>query len=318
MVFALVAGVAVASCTLPVTPDAADGASPTPSTTSAPLAERVAAADAYARARRADVSIALLDRATDGAVEVSGSSIDVPVPCASIVKVFLAAQLLHLDATGERPLSADDDATLSAMLESSDDGAAGTYWTELGPDAVREVADRYELAHTTPASGASWWNTESTAGDLVRFYRGVLDDVDGLGAARIDRFVDLLEGWAETANDGYDQEFGIAAVLTSAPRHHPDARAVAVKQGWMCCISGRWIHWSTGIVGHDEDGRPGRYVIAVASTEDVQYPDGDDLMWFPDTSYTDASEDDSARHARETVTGVVSTVFPGGADEWNR
>ncbi|XGU19958.1 hypothetical protein ACETU7_00795 [Rhodococcus sp. 3Y1] len=85
---------------------------------------------------------------------------------------------------------------------------------------------------------------------------------------------------------------------------------IGVKQGWMCCVEDKWIHLSTGIVGDDN-----RYIIAIGSREDVQYTDED--SFYPDTSFTDAVNDESALHARDTVTGVTQILFPSGSiDDW--
>ncbi|MGV9870262.1 hypothetical protein ACWDV6_47920, partial [Rhodococcus koreensis] len=66
---------------------------------SAPLAERISAAVATAAAERgADVSIAVLDRATGSYLEDAATE---PVETASLAKLFVAAQMYHLDALGE-------------------------------------------------------------------------------------------------------------------------------------------------------------------------------------------------------------------------
>jgi hypothetical protein len=91
---------------------------------SAPLAERITAAVATAAADRgADVSIAVLDRATGNYLAAADTE---PVETASLAKLFIAAQMYHLDALGERPLSDYDRLLLARMLESSDDDAANT------------------------------------------------------------------------------------------------------------------------------------------------------------------------------------------------
>ena len=77
--------------------------------------------------------------------------------------------------------------------------------------------------------------------------------------------------------DGYPQRFGIPDGLFAEP--------VAVKQGWMCCWDGpNQLHMSTGVIGADS-----RYVIAIGSMQPV----------------------DEAT-ARNTVTQVLRTMFPGG------
>ncbi|AOW92364.1 hypothetical protein BFN03_05610 [Rhodococcus sp. WMMA185] len=268
-----------------------------------PITERMTAAVATAADRGADVSIAVLDRATGSYLESGG---DQPIESASLSKLFIAAQLFHLDATGGRPLSVHDHLLLEPMLESSDDNAASTLWADLGGgNIVPDVAQRYGLVATTAPRDGSWWNTETTASDLVNFYVGLLHDRDGIGPERSAEFLGYLHSATPLGTDGYDQRFGI-------PDGLPGEHAVGVKQGWMCCVASRWIHLSTGVIGEDN-----RYVLAVASRENITYGNGQ--QGYPDTSYTDASGDASAIHARDTVTDVVRTLFPTGSiDDWSR
>lgn len=272
-------------------------------TVSTPLVERMTSAtDAAAAERGAQVSIAILDRRSGSNLDSAGSQ---PIESASVAKLFIAAQVFHLDAIGERPVTDGDGQLLARMLESSDDYAANALWDELGgPDLVPDVAARYRLSATTPPWDGRWWNTETTASDLVAFYDGLLDDRDRLGPERTAEFVGYLRASTSRAIDGYDQRFGI-------PDGLPGENSLGVKQGWMCCIQGRWIHLSSGVIGDDD-----RYLLAVASREDIRYEDDED-SYYPDTAITDVTEDSSARHARDTVTGVVRDLFPAGViDNW--
>lgn len=74
----------------------------------------------------------------------------------------------------------------------------------------------------------------------------------------------------------YPQRFGIPEGLF--------VEQVAVKQGWMCCVGADWMHLSTGVIGPHR-----RYVMAIGSIQ--------------------AANDDIAR---QTITGAVKTMFPGG------
>jgi hypothetical protein len=77
--------------------------------------------------------------------------------------------------------------------------------------------------------------------------------------------------------DGYPQRFGIPDGLYAEP--------VAVKQGWFCCWNGpNQLHMSTGVVGADR-----RYVVAIGALQPT-----------------------SEAVARDTLTQVVKTMFPGG------
>ncbi|MEV0946259.1 serine hydrolase [Rhodococcus sp. NPDC049939] len=266
-----------------------------------PLTERITEAVAAAADRGADVSLAVLDRATGSYLESGGNQ---PIESASLSKLFIAAQLYHLDAIGQRPLSEHDHQLMRPMLESSDDDAANVLWRDLGgSNIVPDVALRYGLTATTAPGSGAWWNTETTAADLVTFYVGLLDDRDGIGPDRSAEFLGYLRSATPLGTDGYDQRFGI-------PDGLPFEHVLGVKQGWMCCVAYRWIHLSTGVIREDN-----RYVLAVASREHVHYSDG--RQGYPDTATTDATGDASALHARNTVTDVVKTLFPSGAiDNW--
>ncbi|MFE5785550.1 hypothetical protein EEB12_03630 [Rhodococcus sp. WS1] len=273
--------------------------------TNVPVAEtldgRLAQAQVAALGRGADVSIAVLDRSSDRYLDVAG---DQQIETASVAKLFIAEDLLHQDARGERPITDDDRTLMAAMLESSDDTAANLLWDEVGgQEVITRVAERYALTATTPPWDGMWWNTETTTHDLVTFYNGVLDDSDQLGPERVEQFVEYLRQSTPEGTDGYDQRFGLPEALFGES-------VIGVKQGWMCCVEDKWIHLSTGIVGDDN-----RYIIAIGSREDVQYTDED--SFYPDTSFTDAVDDESALHARDTVTGVTQILFPSGSiDDW--
>ncbi|MFF0814274.1 serine hydrolase [Rhodococcus sp. NPDC003318] len=334
---AAVVAVAATGCTLSPPPDYADEPVPTSSpwadrqpplslripppisdtptepatpTTSGPLpsdiAARMSAAQEVAAGRGANVSIALLDRTTG---ERFGTGDSEMIETASVAKLFIADALLHRDT----PRSEDEDDLLRRMLEQSDDDAANILWSDLGDNAiVEDVAERYGLDSTRAPWDGNWWNTETTADDLVDWYTGLLDGRGGLDQTAVDTIVGHLKAASHTAADGYDQWFGIPDALADQPNGQ-----IAVKQGWMCCIDGRWAHLSTAVVGPDE-----RYVLVVAAREIVAYDDDpDNWEWdrdhgdepylvLPDTSVDSAVDDASAAHARTTMTEIVRVLFP--------
>ena len=163
-----------------------------------------------------------------------------PFPTASMVKLFVAEDVLHRARTGRLVLRADDPALLREMIRSSDDPAASELWVRYGGgQMVTDVARRYRLTGTAPpVVPGQWGQATTTARDLARFL-ALLPT-----AAHPDDAAALL-GWMREATavaaDGFDQRFG---VLGTAP---PQS---AVKQGWMCCVGGnRHLH-SVGVVGH--------------------------------------------------------------------
>jgi hypothetical protein len=164
---------------------------------------------------------------------------DRPFPTASMVKLFMAEDILHRARTGRLALRVDDPFLLQEMIRASDDPAASTLWVRYGGGRmVADVARRYGLSGTAPPAVASQWGeATTTARDLARFL-SLLPTV-----AHPDDAAALL-GWMRTATplaaDGFDQQFGL---FGTAPPGTP------VKQGWMCCLRGhRHLH-SVGVVG---------------------------------------------------------------------
>ncbi|MFC9788018.1 serine hydrolase [Rhodococcus sp. NPDC127528] len=224
------------------------------------LDDRLAQAVSAAAERSSEISIALLDRRTG---QYAGSADTVPVTTASVAKLFIADSLLYGESSTRTPLSQDDRDLIERMLESSDDDAANELWNEHGASGlVTDVIGRYRLAATSAPYDDNWWNTATTPADLVGYYSGLLDGRGGLAPARREEMLGYLGAAKATAADGYHQRFGI-------PDGLPGESTVAVKQGWMCCIANQWLHLSTGVVGAGN-----RYVLVVASREDVDYPDG--------------------------------------------
>lgn len=242
------------------------------------LPARIEQATRDAAANGATVSVAVLDRANN---QLLSNGNDQLVAIASVAKLFIADEVLSQESGGveeNRRLSTADREALDSMLRSSDDGAAETFWAERGGEAIiTDVAARYGLTSTAPPSDGQWWNTISSASDLVRYYDMLLNGSGGLSEERAQVIVDGLAGSTATGADGYPQRFGIPDGLYAEP--------VAVKQGWMCCMDGSsWMHLSTGIVGADR-----RYVMVIESLQ---------------------PSDDAT--ARATITQAVKTMFPSG------
>jgi hypothetical protein len=164
---------------------------------------------------------------------------DRPFPAASMVKLYMAADILHRNRTGEIRLDRNDFALLQDMIRRSSDPAASTLWVRFGGGRmVTDVAVRFGLTGTAPpAVRGQWGEATTTARDLARFL-SLLPTV-----AHPDDAATLL-GWMRTATplaaDGFDQQFG---VFGTAPP------LTAVKQGWMCCLGGKRHLHSVGVVG---------------------------------------------------------------------
>lgn len=228
----------------------------------------------------ADISTVVLDRNT-GQIVTNGNGMTIAI--ASVVKLFIADDLLLQESKGQTQLSPADRAAFDVMLRSSDDSAAEVFWNRSGGSAiVSRVTARYGLGSTRPPGNGRWFNTISTAADLVRYYDMLLSGRGGLPPERASIILSNLAASTPIAIDGtqpggvYPQRFGIPDGLFAEP--------VAVKQGWMCCIGADWMHLSTGVIGPDR-----RYVMVIGSMEP-----GD------------------AAQARNTITQAVKTMFPGG------
>lgn len=239
------------------------------------LDARTRQATAGAAKSGAKIEVVVLDRYT-GQIVSNGAT--QPFPIASVVKLFIADDLLLQESKGETKLTAADRRSLDVMLRSSDDGAAQTFWDRSGGNAViSRIVARYGLKGTTAPYNGHWDVTQSTASDLVRYYDMLLDGSGGLPPEQADVIISNLAQSTPTGTDGYPQRFGIPDGLYAEP--------VAVKQGWFCCWNGaNQLHVSTGVMGTER-----RYVMAISSLEP-----GD------------------AGAARDTVTQAVKTMFPGG------
>lgn len=244
------------------------------------LQDRAQQATAAASDAGADITVLVLDRNT-GQLVSNGNGTTIAI--ASVVKLFIADDLLLQEANGETVISPEDRKQLDVMLRSSDDSAAEVFWNRSGGDSiVTRVAARYGLGSTRPPNDGRWWNTISTAADLVRYYDMLMNGSGGLPAEQANVILSNLAQSTPNAIDGtqpggiYPQRFGIPDGLYAEP--------VAVKQGWMCCIGSDWMHLSTGVIGPDR-----RFVMVIGALQP-----------------TDSST------ARETITDAVKTMFPDG------
>src|SRR5262245_13125537 len=173
------------------------------------LQTRTAQATADAAAEGADITSLVLDRSTGQRVS-NGNNRSIAI--ASVVKLFIADDLLLRNET----LSPDDWKSFDSMLRNSDDSAAEVFWNRGGGSAiVTRVASRYGLTSTRPPGNGRWFNTISTAADLVRYYDMMLSGAGGLPREKADLIVSNLAASAPVGIDGtqpggvYPQRFGI-------------------------------------------------------------------------------------------------------------
>ncbi len=241
----------------------------------AELDGRLQEATVDAAASGANIAVVVLDRITGQRVSNGNNS---PFPIASVVKLFIADDVLLQEAEGKTKLSPADRQSLDIMLRSSDDSAAQMFWDRNGGNAIiGRIKARYGLGGTTAPYNGHWDVTQSTAADLVRYYEMLLNGSGGLPREQADVIINNLAAFTPTGNDGYPQRFGIPDGLPG--------EKVAVKQGWFCCWNpGSQLHVSTGVIGPDR-----RYVMAIGALDPT----------------TDAA-------ARANITQAVKAMFPGG------
>jgi len=197
--------------------------------------------------------------------------------------LFIADDLLLQESKGQTVITPDDRKMLDVMLRSSDDSAAEVFWNRSGGgEIVTRVAARYGLTSTQPPNNGRWWNTISTAADLVRYYNMLMNGSGGLPPEQANIILSNLAKSTPNAIDGtqpggtYPQRFGIPDGLYAEP--------VAIKQGWMCCIGPDWMHLSTGVIGPNR-----RFIMVIGALQPAD-----------------------AATARKTITDAVKTMFPGG------
>ena len=252
-----------------------------PAATFEGLQGRTDQATAEAAKAGADITTTVLDRNT-GQLVSNGNGMAMPI--ASVVKLFIADDLLLQESRGQTVISPTDRKALDVMLRASDDSAAETFWNRSGGSAIiSRVTARYGLGATKTPYNGRWFNTLSTTADLVRYYDKLLAGTGGLPREQANVILSNLAASTPTAPDGtvpggvYPQRFGIPEGFYAEP--------VAVKQGWFCCWNGgNWVHLSSGVIGPER-----RYVMAIGSMQPT-----DDVT------------------ARKTITQAVKTMFPGG------
>src|SRR5215210_1914579 len=169
----------------------------------------------------AKITAVVLDRNT-GQIISNGNNTAMPI--ASVVKLFIADDLLLQESKGQTQLSPAERASLDVMLRSSDDSAAEVFWNRSGGSAIiTRVTARYGLGSTTTPYDGRWYNTLSTTADLVRYYDMLLKGSGGLPPEKASIIVSNLAASTPTAIDGtqpggvYPQRFGIPEGLYGEP-----------------------------------------------------------------------------------------------------
>lgn len=244
------------------------------------MAARVQAAWQFATNRNTTVAIGYMDRVT-GEYRDNGQVAHQHFGSASLVKLFIADDVLYRSWRGEFGMTEYDWNQLDLMLRSSDDPAASRFWSNHGgPAIINRVKSRYGLNEIQPPPSAPWWGlTKITSFDISVYYQRMLNGAGGLPGFLADHIVAALRQYTSHGTDGFYQRHGLPDAL-------PREGVMGVKQGWMCCTNNtRTIHTS-GIVGGDS-----RYIVVVLGQE---------------------GSGGSYQYTQDSVTGSVRALFPDG------
>ncbi len=251
----------VTGCAADLVAEASEGSStPTvssspPSATSAPsvIAQSAVSAAQDAAAPSTQLGVAVLDRAT-GEIAV-GSRGSEPFYTASVAKVIVAVDILERRRSTGLAVSDEDIDLIRRALGPSDDGAMNVLWVKFdGAGAAARVSARLDLTATSAPDDTTQWGEMSTsATDMVRVYRHVLEEMP---SGDRDLIVAFLAAAPAIAHDGFDQAFALLA---------PDVEAAGgldtiAKQGWMCCFSGQYYLHSAGAVNAEQ-----RFIVVLLS-----------------------------------------------------
>jgi hypothetical protein len=198
-----------------------------------------------------DYGVAVLDRATG--TETLGKAGSAQFYCASVLKLFLIADLLHQQEQGAITLSQRDNDDIGLALTRSDDSAMDALWENYdGPSAIDALIGLAHLRDTqVPADinrTGEWGETLISARDVLAVYSYVLTQ---LNATDRNLVIGDLNNADPTGYQGFDQAFGLLGPTRDG--------ATKAKQGWMSYQHRIMLH-TTGIL----DGR-NQVVVAILS-----------------------------------------------------
>lgn len=226
-------------------------AGPAPVAPRAGLASAAVAAAEAAAKGSTELAVAVLDRET-GELALGGRA-DEPYYTASLSKVVVAVDVLDRRRLEGLAVTGADLDLLRRALGPSEDAAMNTLWDRFdGAGAAGRVSGRLGLTGTTgPRDPSQWGEVSVPAGDTVRIWQHILDDMP---ATDRDLLLSAMDAAPPKAVDGFLQTFGLLAPAVDGP----DAPGAVAKQGWMCCFSGKYYLHSTGTIGADR-----RFVTAL-------------------------------------------------------
>jgi hypothetical protein len=193
------------------------------------------------------VAVAVDDLSTGSDVAYSGTQEFVT---ASIVKVDILSTLLYQAQQSGQPLSSQEQALATTMIENSNDDAATALYNDAGQaDGIDQANQAFGLTETTVGTAGYWGLTSTTVDDQIRLLRLVYTQPSVLTTESQDYISDLM------SEVEVDQQWGVPATADDGTRFW-------VKNGWLPSgTTGLWEINSIGEVVHDGQ----RMLIAVLS-----------------------------------------------------
>jgi hypothetical protein len=217
-----------------------------------------AAMKAAAPVGDARVSVAVLDvRSGESATYGSGA-----FDTASIVKVDILAALLLGAQDDGRPLTAQEKAYATSMIENSSNDSATALWNAIGgADGLDAANERLGVTGTTGGEGPRWGLTQTTAAGQLALLQAVFGSGSGSALDASSRtYIKGLMGQVEA-----DQQWGVSAAGSSWQ----------LKNGWLPrSTTGLWDINSIGQV--TAGGRS--YLLAVLSDGNASQKAGISLV----------------------------------------
>lgn len=198
---------------------------------------RLAAALAPVLRRGAGKLAAGVVDAATGAVAVYGG--DREFHTASIIKVDILASLLLQHQWSNSPLTAQQQALATEMIEDSNDEAANELWEAAGEaEGVNVANEEFGLRQTTPGDGIYWGLTHTTVDDQLRLLADLASSHSPLSAGSRSYELGLMRHVAT------DQDWGVTAAAVPGT-------VSAVKDGWLPDGSATtWVINSIGVISH--------------------------------------------------------------------
>ncbi|WP_211765639.1 serine hydrolase [Kutzneria sp. CA-103260] len=196
-----------------------------------------------------DFSVAVLNQDTG---VTAGFNAAETYDTASIVKADILAVLLYQAQQQGTPLTDDEDAAATKMIEASDNDAATTLWDDVGSAAGMATANTaFGLRNTVPGADDYWGLTTTTVADQLTLMN-VLTSSKSLLRASARAYAANLMHQIEP-----DQVWGVSAAADAGT-------TPALKNGWLPVDSDNDL-WAINSIGQVSHGGH-TYVVAFLSS----------------------------------------------------